>query len=1107
MIRLSLEDRLADSNLEALLSCALEREKAYDWDGAAAAYEELVRTIPDSDALRRAEASERLAYSLHRRAFQMPAKDEFVKRIGEAVAAYSKAKDHYSKTPEPEGKPFTFRCDAMIELDEYWRAPGTPEKKRHVDASWDLAVRSMMEFKKRDRYRELADTCLQLWFSGHMSHAYSWDYDRRKAIVRDSMEMAELVTTRLAGEENNDALARTLMNLAFLSGLWSSSYASREKRVRYNKRSIELFNKALSVSEESAACQISDAWGSINIDIKSYVRAFEKALTILRKTGDARLTGHALDELSVSAYWRSGENDTFDEQNALLEKAMKCAREAREIYSVISYRTPNWSGALWIEAPEAAINVWHAYFDADVAARREYALRGLEHAAEMLDKAKESEYPEILDLAHGLCGRCTLAAAKGEPDDNNRREMLKRALGFYGESNRIMEAVTPSMLWNLGHGLCETASVRHELSLLAEDPERKRKELSEAIAMFTDGIGKMEDWMTQFEMDKTGDLVAGLTCSILGDRLLELHDLDGQEDSLSKSRDAYCRASRHFEHGGHFTRAAESLWSAAKVSDILGDHSGASELFAQSSQRYLRAIETVPRLRKMYEDHARYMSAWSEIELAKGHHRKQEALLSAQHFERAAELHRSTERWARMAPNYSAWACVEKAEELSRREENRESTEMFREAERLFEESRTALMRGPASSDDPAEDKMIADLVTAAPTRRSYCEARAMVEEARVLEKKGDIASSHDRYGRAVTILENLSNEVTANQDRREIMQVLNMTKAWQLMVKAEEESSPEMYGKAAELFEVVKEYSPVLNSKSLALGHSRFCKALEAGTRFADTGEFALHEVATQHLESASKHYLKAGFTNVAEYATACRLLFDAYVYMGKATKEESQEKRARLYAMAEKVLEASAVSYDKAGQPAKKDQVLKLLGKVRADKALALSLTEVFRAHDVVTKSAAFSGPTLAHEAATGFDRFEHANVQATLFARPMSLNVGEEFSLDIELVNAGRESAQLTKVEEAIPRGFGVKTEPMSCRIEGCHLNMRGRRLDPLRTEDIKLVLTPKERGKFTICPRVMYLDESGKYRSFEPDPVEITVRELGISGWLRGADSRR
>ena len=35
-----------------------------------------------------------------------------------------------------------------------------------------------------------------------------------------------------------------------------------------------------------------------------------------------------------------------------------------------------------------------------------------------------------------------------------------------------------------------------------------------------------------------------------------------------------------------------------------------------------------------------------------------------------------------------------------------------------------------------------------------------------------------------------------------------------------------------------------------------------------------------------------------------------------------------------------------------------------------------------------------------------------------------------------------------------------------------------------------------------PRKSYLDENGKYRSYEPEPVSVIVRELGIKGWLKG-----
>jgi len=70
----------------------------------------------------------------------------------------------------------------------------------------------------------------------------------------------------------------------------------------------------------------------------------------------------------------------------------------------------------------------------------------------------------------------------------------------------------------------------------------------------------------------------------------------------------------------------------------------------------------------------------------------------------------------------------------------------------------------------------------------------------------------------------------------------------------------------------------------------------------------------------------------------------------------------------------------------------------------------------------------------------------------------------------------------------------------------LNLRGRRLDPLRTESIRLVLRPRAQGTFIVKPRIMYLDDESRYRYHEPEACEIRVKELGLSGWLRGPHKR-
>jgi hypothetical protein len=39
---------------------------------------------------------------------------------------------------------------------------------------------------------------------------------------------------------------------------------------------------------------------------------------------------------------------------------------------------------------------------------------------------------------------------------------------------------------------------------------------------------------------------------------------------------------------------------------------------------------------------------------------------------------------------------------------------------------------------------------------------------------------------------------------------------------------------------------------------------------------------------------------------------------------------------------------------------------------------------------------------------------------------------------------------------------------------------------------------------VKPKIVYLDESGKEKTCEPEPVSITVKELGIKGWLKGEE---
>jgi len=254
------------------------------------------------------------------------------------------------------------------------------------------------------------------------------------------------------------------------------------------------------------------------------------------------------------------------------------------------------------------------------------------------------------------------------------------------------------------------------------------------------------------------------------------------------------------------------------------------------------------------------------------------------------------------------------------------------------------------------------------------------------------------------------------------------------------------------------------------------------------------LYLSATQYLESAANYYVKAGFKIASEYAIATQRLFDAYVYMANAKKEADPEKKARYYIIAEKVLQTSIGSYLKAKHPAKSEQVRRLLEKVREERELVVSLSEVLHAPTITSSTASFVTPTPSEETAVGLERFEHAAIQAKLILHVEEIRVGEDFNLVIQIANVGKEAVLLAKVEEILPLGFGLIAKPSYCYFEDMYLNMRGKRLEPLKTEEIRLVLRPFNKGTFEIKPKIIYVDKAGHQMASKLKPVAIEVSKV-------------
>jgi len=1093
--------------LGSLLGKAQEHERDFKWIEAADSYKKALELLPENEHRRRGDVAEMQSYALYKAAFQVADNAQFRDRIGAAAELSKRARTEYGEDGSSAAS--ALRCAAMIPFLNYWVATDAAAKKRLVNESWNLAREALSAFEQEGDDLGYAHTFNRLSMAAGFACMYESDADVLKKRLVDGLTCAEKSISILSRTPDNIALARAYMHACRYQQEFGSSFA--EKVVKLDPEGYSHLKKTLSLSEETSFAEIPSVTSFVPLPIPSgpeLSSLLEKAVEFGKRINDRLVTGHALREQASEANWAIIMAQDSDERESLASRVFEIAKECRRELAIVQYETSMIFGEVWVTLPEPGVCGILAYFESDIGKKRELAEKAVEASVEFIRLAENLGVRDIIWSAHHQYGYNLTSLAKTEQDQLRKRTLLEKALQERGIVERFSDSYCPNDYWFRGTNLSLRAEAEVELADLEKNDEERVKRLRDATQHKKESLGlHFKSMSLEAIVDPSYHGIIGHWQIQYSSWLEKLHSLDHDKNTLRAAAVAWSRTANAFENAGIPARAAEASWKAAQVLDDLQEHGKSAENFVLASNAYKTAAEKLPQLRDFYQDHAAYMQAWAEIERAKTHHARDEPGLAKGYYENAAVLHDSTKRWKALARLYSAWAQVENAEDLSRNDRCQEAAEAYRHAECLFKESKEALrgMMGTAQESD--EGHMTTRIMKAAAHRETFCRARVILEEARILDRQGDSAGSSDKFGLAAEMFTKVQDGLEEGDDRREIELIATLSKAWRAMARAEAETSPELYGEASLMFDKAKELASSEKSRLMSMGHSRFCKALESGTRFSDTGDASLHASASRDLDSASKYYLKADLFAAAEYSKASKLLFDGYAYMDKAGKEEDQDRKAKLYAMAEKVLSASASSYEKAGQPGKNSQVLKLLARVRDERELAISLAEVLRAPDIVSTTMAFSTPTPARERAVGVERFEHADVQVTLIARPKELHVGEDFNLEIEVVNAGRGPAQLTKVDKFIPEGFDVVSEPDKYRIEDSYLNMKGRRLDALKTEDVRLVLKPKVQGRFTVRPRVMYLDEAGTYKSSEPEPVDVTVKELGISGWLKGPEKKR
>ena len=240
------------SSVEMLLEQAREREKGYDWLGAAEFHRKASGSVPEIDFLKMGQIQERIGFAFYRAAMQAESVDEFRDRMSRAKANYEEAREFYGRLDEAARVPWTFRCDAMVAYIGYWLASKVSEKKRLLGDCWRLTKEGLKAFNEVDDAWEYGIAFNQLSSSVVLAFSFEWDFQAREKLMKEAVEHGEQAIKFLSALEDKSELARAYARTSYYLGVFDYYFLEPDERARDSQRVQNYWRKAIELSEDGA---------------------------------------------------------------------------------------------------------------------------------------------------------------------------------------------------------------------------------------------------------------------------------------------------------------------------------------------------------------------------------------------------------------------------------------------------------------------------------------------------------------------------------------------------------------------------------------------------------------------------------------------------------------------------------------------------------------------------------------------------------------------------------------------------------------------------------------------------------------------------------------
>ena len=1076
---------------------ARELEEKFNWLEAIKLYEEWYRSkkLSGPDA---GNIWERIGYCRSRESTQAQDNESFRKLRQQSVEDYKKAAQHFTQEENLSYQGRNAQCNAMAQYMKSWLIPNPTDKRKVLEECLSLGNKSLEIFRKIDDELNYGRMCNQLLQFTLERHHVASDSTEMKKIGRKGIDHVKTCLKALSKLDNKKELLKAYSTASLL--VWFAQGCMPEQK-DLAKRSLEYSEKALQLSTE-----VDDAYNTsisywaaalckllFTEEALSAMELAEKMLEYSTKARDNYLKGAAHYVLAFITNWLAIREANPDNRRKGHEKTIKHAKEGIRFLRAFSQDFLIAETSLFYSEAYSSLA---SDFATSLPEKNSKLEKAIEIGRSGLEHATRSGSPDPTGSTLHALSKALHFYSKLKTTDDEKTKILEEALDHRKKYIAIVDKAFQVNDWVAGVGKNYEGLLKADLAKIEPNNEKQEAILKDAILDMEEGVKRCKRWISSRPVPTLLVAVARFEDNF-GSLLDKLWLLTCENNLMIKANEVYEDAAQNYKKVKLSSRVAESYWKKAQICDRLSKYADAAKDFERASIEYEAAARNIPQFADFYLDYASYMKAWSEIEGAKSAHKRKDYITATSHYRKSSDLLNQSKLWSYLSSNFLAWSFLEQAEDLSRKEKSDHSIEAFEKSIEVFSESKGFLRVELNKIEKSDERELVERLLEVSETRARYCNGRITLEEARISDKQGDHTNSAEKYGLAAQRFEQVM-ESESEQTRKELRPLVHLCHAWQKMMTAEASASPGTYGEAAELFILAKEYTLDQSTSLLALANSSFCKALEAGTEFEISREETLYLSAKRHMDTAASYYLKAGFKNASAYAEASQRLFDAYVFMDRAKRETEPDIEAKYYAMAEKVLQYSAGSFTQANHPEKTLQVQQLLEKVRKDRELALSLSEVLHAPTAVSTTASFVTPTANEEKAVGLERFENADIQAKIIKRAKEIRIGESFNLAIQIVNVGKESVLLDRIERIVPSGFDAISTPEYSYIEDSHLKMKGKQLEPLRTEEMILSLRPLDKGIFQIAPMIICVDQKGNQIDRKPQSVEIEVLDAILPG---------